>query len=128
MPSRTTHRWPQFLPDGKHFLFFATNHSGGTEQGIYMGSLDDGSYKHIVDADSQAQYASGYLLYHVQSQLVAQKFDPSGGNVSGDPIPLANFVECARGTDATVAVYDVGDAEANGAQRPDPCSFSFAAG
>jgi hypothetical protein len=28
-PSRhSTHRWPSFLPDGKHFLFFATNHSG----------------------------------------------------------------------------------------------------
>jgi len=32
----TTQRWPQFLPDGKHFLFFATNHSGGSEQGLYM--------------------------------------------------------------------------------------------
>jgi len=40
-----------------------------------MGSLDDGSYTHVVDADSDAQYASGYLLYHVQSQLLAQKFD-----------------------------------------------------
>jgi len=35
--------------------------------------------------------------------------------VAGDNLlteSLANFVECARGTDATVAVYDVGDAEA----------------
>ena len=45
----TTHRWPRFLPDGKHFLFFATNHSGGSESGIYIGSLDDGSYKHVID-------------------------------------------------------------------------------
>jgi Tol biopolymer transport system component len=89
----TTHRWPRFLPDGKHFLFFATNHSGGSEQGIYIGSLDDGSYKHVVDADSDAQYASGYLLYHVQSQLLAQKFNPSTGEVSGDPATVANFVE-----------------------------------
>ena len=35
----TTHRWPTFLPDGKHFLFFGTNHSGGSEAGIYYGSL-----------------------------------------------------------------------------------------
>ncbi len=89
----TTHRWPRFLPDGKHFLFFATNHSGGSEQGIYMGSLEDGSYKHVIDADSDAQYASGYLLYHVQSQLLAQKFDPSTGEVSGDPATVANLVE-----------------------------------
>ena len=50
----TTHRWPQFLPDGKHFLFFATNHSGDSEHGIYFGSLADGSYKHVLDADSGA--------------------------------------------------------------------------
>jgi len=89
----TTHRWPKFLPDGKHFLFFATNHSGGAEQGIYIGSLDDGSYKHVVDADSDAQYASGYLLYHVQSQLLAQKFDPVSGQTSGEPVTIADLVE-----------------------------------
>jgi hypothetical protein len=94
----TTHRWPAFLPDGKHFLFFATNHSGGSQQGIYIGSLEDGTYKHVVDADSQAQYASGYLIYHLQSQLQAQKFDPASGTVSGDPVPLANFVEYDAGT------------------------------
>ena len=94
----TTHRWPRFLPDGKHFLFFATNHSGGSESGIYIGSLDDGSYKHVIDADSDAQYASGYLLYHLQSQLLAQKFDPSSGSLSGDAASLANLVEYDTGT------------------------------
>ena len=89
----TTQRWPRFLPDGKHFLFFATNHSGGSEQGIYLGSLEDGSYKRVLDADSNAQYASGYLLYHLQSQLLAQKFDPATGALSGEPTTVASFVE-----------------------------------
>ncbi|HEV3421400.1 MAG TPA: protein kinase [Candidatus Acidoferrum sp.] len=94
----TTHRWPCFLPDGKHFLFFATNHSGNSEQGIYLGSLADGSFKHILDADSDARYASGYLLYHVQSQLLAVKFDENSGAMSGEPFTLANFVEYDAGT------------------------------
>jgi serine/threonine protein kinase len=94
----TTHRWPQFLPDGKHFLFFGTNHSGGSEQGIYVGSLADGSYKHVIESDSGAQYASGYLLYHLQSQLLAQKFDAAAGTVSGDPVTVANLVEYDTGT------------------------------
>jgi Tol biopolymer transport system component len=89
----TTHRWPRFLPDGKHFLFFATNHSGGAEQGIYFGSLDDSSYKRVAEADSDAQYSSGYLVYHAQSQLLAQKFDPTTGQTSGDPATIADFVE-----------------------------------
>jgi serine/threonine protein kinase/Tol biopolymer transport system component len=94
----TTHRWPTFLPDGKHFLFFATNHSGNAEQGVYFGSLDDGTFKRVVDSDSQPQYASGYLLYHLQSQLVAQKFDAATGAVSGDPITVASFAEYDAGT------------------------------
>ena len=94
----TTHRWPQFLPDGKHFLFFATNHSGDAEQGIYFGSLQDGSYKHVLDSDSGGQFSSGYLIYHLQSQLLAQKFDAAQGTISGDPVMLANQVEYDIGT------------------------------
>ncbi len=94
----TTHRWPRFLPDGKHFIFFATSHAGGSEQGIYLGSVEDGSYKRVVEADSDAQYASGYLLYHLQSQLLAQKFDPSTGKVSGEPAVLTSLVEYDAGT------------------------------
>jgi eukaryotic-like serine/threonine-protein kinase len=94
----TTHRWPLFLPDGKHFVFFATNHSGNSEQGIYFGSLADGSYKFLVNADSQPQFAAGYLLYHLQSQLLAQAFNPETGAVSGDPITVASFVEYDAGT------------------------------
>jgi eukaryotic-like serine/threonine-protein kinase len=94
----TTHRWPYFLPDGEHFLFFGTNHSGESEKGIYFASLKDGSYKHVIDSDSQGVFASGYLLYHVQSQLVGLKFDTSNGTVSGDPVLLANAVEYDSGT------------------------------
>jgi eukaryotic-like serine/threonine-protein kinase len=94
----TTHRWPRFLPDGKHFLFFATNHSGDSEQGIYLGSLENGSYRRVLDTDSDAQYASGYLIYHLQSALLAQKFDPATGTLTGEPVPLANVVEYDSGT------------------------------
>jgi serine/threonine protein kinase len=94
----TTHRWPFFLPDGKHFLFFATNHSGNSEQGVYFGNLADGSFKHVLDTDSDALYASGYLLYHVQSQLLGVKFDVDSGTASGEPSTLASFVEYDAGT------------------------------
>ena len=105
----TTHRWPQFLPDGRHFLFFGTNHSGNSEQGIYFGSLADGSFKHVLDTDSDARYASGYLLYHVQTQLLAAKFDLNSGTVSGEPFTLANFVEYDAGTwHTTFTVSDTG--------------------
>jgi Tol biopolymer transport system component/tRNA A-37 threonylcarbamoyl transferase component Bud32 len=104
-PSKhSTHRWPSFLPDGKHFLFYATNHAGGrpADNGIYMGSLDSSDSKMILATDSAGLYASGYLLFHQQTALVAQKFDVSHGTLSGDPVTLVNDVQHDGGTFHTV--------------------------
>jgi serine/threonine protein kinase len=88
----STHRWPWFLPDGKHFLFLATNHTGGDpkQNGIYFGSLDNKETRLIVNTESAAQYASGYLLYRANTALVALPFDPQSGTLSGSAIPLVN--------------------------------------
>ncbi|HET9839321.1 MAG TPA: protein kinase, partial [Candidatus Angelobacter sp.] len=69
----STHRWPVALPDGKHFLFFATNHSGANSEqnGIYFGSLEDTSAKFVLATDSAAAYGSGYLLFHSQTSVLA---------------------------------------------------------
>jgi eukaryotic-like serine/threonine-protein kinase len=88
----TTHRWPWFLPDGKHFIFIATSHTGGDakQNGIYFASVDNPETHLIVATDSAAQYASGYLLYRVNTALVARPFDPKNGTVAGSAIPLVN--------------------------------------
>jgi eukaryotic-like serine/threonine-protein kinase len=88
----STHRWPWFLPDGRHFLFLATNHTGGDskQNGIYFGSVDGKDSHLILAAESGAQYASGYLLYRAGTALVAQPFDPQSGTLSGTVIPLLN--------------------------------------
>lgn len=88
----STHRWPWFLPDGKHFLFLATSHTGGDpkQNGIYFGSLDNKETHLVVTTDSAAQYASGYLLYRANTALVAQPFDPKSGTLSGISTTLLN--------------------------------------
>ncbi|MGH9523018.1 MAG: protein kinase domain-containing protein, partial [Terriglobales bacterium] len=90
----TTHRWPWFLPDGKHFLFLATNHNGGVrdQNGVYMGSLDNKETHMVVTSDSGAQYADGYLLFHTQNALMAQRFDPVSGKLSGDATVVVDRV------------------------------------
>jgi len=100
----STHRWPAFLPDGKHFLFYATNHAGGGPQdnGIYYGSLDGGDPKLVLATDGAGLYSSGYLLYHLQTALIAQKFDAARGTLSGDPIAIATDVQHDSGTFRTV--------------------------
>ena len=86
----STHRWPWFLPDGKHFLYLAMNHNGGRKEdnGIYFSSLDGKEDHLVVATDAAGQYAGGYLLYHAQTALVAQPFDPSTGRLSGEPVTV----------------------------------------
>src|SRR5204862_2307071 len=63
--SEWSHRWPVFLPDGRHFLFLAANFSGHYEKNeIFVGSLDSTERWPVVSASSNAAYADpGYLLY-----------------------------------------------------------------
>ncbi len=98
--SFSTHRWPNFLPDGKHFLFLATNHGGGdfSKYGIYMGSVSEPQNKLILESDSTAQYAAGYLLFHRESQLMAQEFDWKKASFSGAPMTLIDKVDYDAGT------------------------------
>jgi len=87
-----TQRWPWFLPDGRHFIFLSTSHTSGDprQNGIYFGSIDSPQTRLVVPSESAAQYASGYLLYRLNTSLVAQPFDPESGTLSGSPIPFLN--------------------------------------
>ena len=90
----STHRWPQFLPDGHHFLYLAATHVNpkAPTSGIYLGSVDGGESRLIVQTSSSAQYAAGYLLYAQGGTLVAQPFDPAQGKLTGSPIPTRESV------------------------------------
>lgn len=90
----STHRWPHFLPDGKHFLYLAQRHEPGvtSENGIYVASLDGKENQFLFPSSSQAVYASGYLLFVREQTLMAQSFDPDTRRLKGDPFPLAERV------------------------------------
>jgi eukaryotic-like serine/threonine-protein kinase len=91
----TSHRWPEFLPDGKHFLFMAFNVAGkaGTDA-IFVGSLDSKEIKKLADATSNASYAApGYLLFSRDKTLYAQKFDAEKLEVQGEPAPILTEVQ-----------------------------------
>ena len=81
------HVFPQFLPDGRHFIFFVR---GGTGQGVYAGSLDGGAPKRLANADAAAVVSpSGFLLFVRQTTLFAQAFDFQRLELSGNPFPVA---------------------------------------
>ena len=84
-----SHRWPQFLPDGRHFLFFGQAVATG-DSAIYVGALDGGEPKLLLRNQSNAIYAPpGYLLFVRQGTLLAQRFEAKKLQLSGDAAPLA---------------------------------------
>ena len=115
-PGQGSHRWPQFLPDGRHFLFFMAYGRPDT-QGVYVGTLDGGEPTRVLAAETAAVYAPpGALLWVRQGVLVAQRFDPARGVVSGEPIPVAQAVGVGRWRVAG-RVCGVGDRRARASGR-----------
>jgi eukaryotic-like serine/threonine-protein kinase len=86
-----THRYPYFLPDGKHFLFLARKSGAGAGRAPAISVATLGSDKHtaLVPVASNVNYASGYLVYVRQGALVAQAFDTESLTVKGEPLTLA---------------------------------------
>ncbi|MGA2184675.1 MAG: protein kinase [Bryobacteraceae bacterium] len=91
-----THRWPVFLPDGNHFLFWAGNFGNNKDDptsGIYASSLDGKEKKLVMLGHSNSGYAAGHLFYaDAERQLVRVAFDASTGTVSGSADVIANVV------------------------------------
>jgi len=83
-------RWPQFMPDAKHFVFLAVQHGKGPESSLFFASLDDLKPKLVMMATAGARYASGHLLFLRGTGLMSQAFDPSSGKLGGEPVLLAD--------------------------------------
>jgi Tol biopolymer transport system component len=94
------HRYPQFLPDGRHFIYWVWS-AQEENTGEYIGSLDpqekvmDGP---LVRTWRQACYMDpGYLLFLQGSMLMARRFDPAKLRFTGEPRAFPEHI----GTDWT---------------------------
>lgn len=88
-----SHRWPHFLPDGRHYIYFSY-HQTLLRKPIMVASLDSREQKQILESASMVQYAGpGYLVYVRERTLVAQRFDSTKLQVEGNALPLAEGVE-----------------------------------
>jgi Tol biopolymer transport system component len=95
--TQSGHRYPAFLPDGKHFIYTAVPPGGlagtaGTAE-ILLGNLESGDTSLLLRADSPALFSpTGYLLFARQGALVAQQFDTKKFRVVGEAVPVAQQV------------------------------------
>jgi serine/threonine protein kinase/Tol biopolymer transport system component len=103
----TTHRWPQFLPDGRRFLYLASPNVSEKGRAVFVASLDGGENRPLAlapdlalpasesghpsrtDAIANAAYASGHILYVQKSTLYARPFDAAKAKVTGPAVVVA---------------------------------------
>ena len=89
-------RWPQFLPDGKHFLYLATTPAKNSSE-VMVGSIDGGESKHLFTSTSNALYSAsvngeGYVVFSRDGALLAQRFDAEKLALIGEPVRIADQV------------------------------------
>ena len=86
-----THRWPQFLPGGKTFVFTAHGNGPAGEGDVVVQSGD--SRKTVHRGGLFGRYApSGHLLYVNAGKLFAAPFDPVRLEVTGRAVPVVDGV------------------------------------
>ncbi len=94
--TENTHRWPVFLPDGDHFLFFAGNFGEvktDVYSGIFVSSLDAKEKRLLIHCHSSFGISNNRLFYaNDDQQLVSMAFDPSHATVSGSADLVARNV------------------------------------
>jgi serine/threonine protein kinase len=91
------HRWPWFLPDGKHYLFLARAENP-EDSIVWVGTLGSKDRTRIVQSSGQPAFVGGKLLYTRNKTLLAQPFDPGSLKLAGESVPLAEGVAYVSGT------------------------------
>ena len=83
------HRWPQLLPDGRHFLFMSWR-SATTMRPIRVGSLDGTPPRTLFEARSGALFAGDHLVFILEppARLMAWAFDARRVELQGKPFQV----------------------------------------
>jgi DNA-binding winged helix-turn-helix (wHTH) protein/Tol biopolymer transport system component len=100
---------PQFLPDGRHFLYQSVSGDReDRESAIYLGTLDSKETRMLTLADSNARYAApGFLIYGQGGTLLAHPFNVDKLRLTGEPFPAAEHV--GHTPDRTYSFFSVSD-------------------
>jgi Tol biopolymer transport system component len=91
-----SHRWPSFLPDGKHLLYTSRG------RGVYLSSVDGSEApRRLLDDSTNAEYSSGMLLYGRGNTILARPFDTASLQLTGGAVPVAQGAEAEINSDRT---------------------------
>ena len=93
----STHVYPQFLPDGRRFVYYQRSDKPET-QGIYLRNLDSSEATLVLRNSGLAVPVPGYLLLVREGTLFAQPVDDATFQTRGDPVRLADGIGYTLGT------------------------------
>jgi len=87
----TAHILPQFLPDGRHFIYLAKGAATSSRNSwIVSESIDGSERRELIRTSSQAVYAEpGYLFFLEDGALLAQPFDAARLQLKGAALRVA---------------------------------------
>jgi serine/threonine protein kinase len=108
-----SHRWPQFLPDQKHFLFVAQ--APQITPRVFVASLDSPRPVMLEGITSSTMFSNNHLLYVVDNNLMARGFDPGTMRFTGEAMVVAEHVQndpqfnfAAFSVSASTLIYQAG--------------------
>jgi Tol biopolymer transport system component len=109
----SAHAFPQFLPDGRHFLYLGASSRPG-ESSIRLGSLTGDASKVLLSSETSAAFApilrghSASLLFVHNGALMAQPFDARRMELCGERTIVVPQVRYERWFQARFSISDNG--------------------
>ncbi|HUP47633.1 MAG TPA: protein kinase, partial [Thermoanaerobaculia bacterium] len=100
------HRWPYFLPDGRHYLYLARDENP-YQSVIWLGKRGSADRTRITVASGGPVYSNGYLFFTREKTLLAQHLDLSKRALAGDPVPISEHLHYLGGMAS--AIFGVSD-------------------
>jgi Tol biopolymer transport system component len=109
--AETTHRFPSFLPDGRHFLYLRGSHAANNQDAvnsIWVGDLESEETFELMKSGTQANYAQGHLFWVKDQFLMARPFSTQDLEFTGEAFAVGEGVVVQLG--AWRAAYAVSEA------------------
>jgi len=106
-PTELAHAWPLLLPDGRHFVYLRIGNTGRGD--LVWRDLESGEERIVRPMSSKALYSpTGHLVFRDGGPVVAQRFDPATGAISGSAIQLAPATYSNGATKVALALSAAG--------------------
>jgi Tol biopolymer transport system component/predicted Ser/Thr protein kinase len=104
-----SNRFPEWLPDGKHFLYSVRSGLLREQQGVYAGSLDGKTKKILIHGLTSARYApSGHVIFMNGDVLMAQRFDAERLELQGQAFIVEDHIARSSFGDVPATISGTG--------------------